>query len=101
MRTVTSLICALAFLAGAGTLFAQDITGDWQGTNANERGREGCTQAFQKVMPTARVVRLPGATHFVFVSNEGDVLREVRDFARGHAEITHRTTQIRLGSFRP
>src|SRR6187549_3864243 len=32
MRIVTSLICALAFLAGAGTLFAQDITGDWQGT---------------------------------------------------------------------
>jgi pimeloyl-ACP methyl ester carboxylesterase len=50
--------------------------------NDNERGREGCTQAFQ-LMPTARVVRLPGATHFVFVSNEADVLREVRDFARG------------------
>ena len=50
--------------------------------NDNERGREGCTQAFQ-LMPTARVVRLPGATHFVFVSNEADVLREIRDFARG------------------
>jgi non-heme chloroperoxidase len=49
--------------------------------NDNERGREGCTQAFQKVMPTARVVRLPGAAHHVFLSNEADVLREIRDFA--------------------
>ena len=50
--------------------------------NDNERGREGCTQAFQAV-PTARVVRLPGATHFVFQSNEADVLREIRAFAGG------------------
>ena len=48
--------------------------------NENERGREGCTQAFQ-LMPTARVVRLPGAAHHVFLSNEADVLREIRAFA--------------------
>ena len=48
--------------------------------NDNERGREGCTQAFAK-LPSSRVVRLPGATHFVFISNEADVLREVRAFA--------------------
>ena len=50
--------------------------------NDTERGREGCTQAFQ-LIPTARVVRLPGATHFVFRSNEADVLREIRAFASG------------------
>jgi pimeloyl-ACP methyl ester carboxylesterase len=50
--------------------------------NDTERGREGCTQAFQLV-PNARVVRLPGATHFVFRSNEADVLREIRAFADG------------------
>ena len=50
--------------------------------NDNERGREGCTQAFAK-LPSSRVVRLPGATHFVFISNEADVLREVRAFAGG------------------
>lgn len=48
--------------------------------NDNERGREGCTQAFER-LSTTRVVRLPGATHFVFGSNEMDVLREIRDFA--------------------
>jgi pimeloyl-ACP methyl ester carboxylesterase len=50
--------------------------------NENERGREGCTQAFQK-LPNAHVVRLPGATHFVFTSNEADVLREIRAFVGG------------------
>jgi non-heme chloroperoxidase len=31
-------------------------------------------------MPKARVVTLPGANHFVFMSNEGDVLREMNTF---------------------
>lgn len=34
-------------------------------------------------MPTARVVELPNASHFVFLSNEADVLREIRDFVAG------------------
>ena len=49
--------------------------------NDNERGREGCGQAFAKLVPSSRVIRLPGATHFVFISNEADVLREIRSFA--------------------
>ena len=36
--------------------------------------------AFARGVPQARVVRLPGANHFVFRSNEGDVLREMRAF---------------------
>lgn len=36
--------------------------------------------AFQKGNPNARVVRLPNADHFVFRSNEGDVLREMNAF---------------------
>jgi non-heme chloroperoxidase len=31
-------------------------------------------------LPSARVVRLPGANHYVFLSNEADVLREMRAF---------------------
>jgi len=34
-------------------------------------------------VPTARVVRLPNADHFVFTSNEGDVLREMNAFLEG------------------
>ena len=34
-------------------------------------------------MPTAHVVELPNANHFVFLSNEADVLREIRDFVAG------------------
>ena len=36
--------------------------------------------AFTRGVPTARVVRLAFAHHFVFVSNEADVLREIQQF---------------------
>ena len=39
--------------------------------------------AFEKGLPTARVVRLPHAKHFVFQSNEADVLREIAAFING------------------
>jgi non-heme chloroperoxidase len=37
-------------------------------------------KAFETGIPTAHVVRLPRANHFVFFSNEADVLREVNPF---------------------
>jgi non-heme chloroperoxidase len=36
--------------------------------------------AFEKGLPSARVVRLAHANHYVFLSNEADVLREVNAF---------------------
>ena len=39
--------------------------------------------AFARGVPQARVVRLPRADHFVFRSNEADVLREMRAFIDG------------------
>jgi pimeloyl-ACP methyl ester carboxylesterase len=35
----------------------------------------------RSAIPTARIVELPGANLFMFLSNEGDVLREIRAFA--------------------
>lgn len=40
-------------------------------------------QAFETGLPSARVVRLPHANHYVFVSNEADVLREMNAFLAG------------------
>jgi non-heme chloroperoxidase len=37
-------------------------------------------RAFETGVPSARVVRLPHASHYVFLSNEADVLREMRAF---------------------
>ena len=37
-------------------------------------------KAFEDGVPTARVVRLAGAHHYVYLSNEADVLREIRVF---------------------
>jgi non-heme chloroperoxidase len=44
---------------------------------------EAQASAFEKGLPTARVVRLPHANHFVFRSNEADVLREIEAFIDG------------------
>jgi pimeloyl-ACP methyl ester carboxylesterase len=39
--------------------------------------------AFEHGLPSARVVRIPNADHYVFQSNEGDVLREMNAFIAG------------------
>ncbi len=40
------------------------------------------SNAFERGVPSARVVRLPHASHYVFQSNEKDVLREINAFVR-------------------
>src|SRR6266853_1554282 len=37
-------------------------------------------KVFEESVPTARVVRLRGADHYVYLSNEADVLREMKSF---------------------
>jgi non-heme chloroperoxidase len=41
---------------------------------------EARAKAFESAVANARVVRLPHASHYVFLSNEADVLREMRAF---------------------
>ena len=40
-------------------------------------------KAFENGVPSARVVRIPHANHLIFMSNERDVLREMRTFLSG------------------
>lgn len=40
-------------------------------------------KAIEDAVPTAHVVRIAGASHFLFLSNEADVLREMRAFLKG------------------
>jgi pimeloyl-ACP methyl ester carboxylesterase len=47
---------------------------------ASEADMEPQIKAFERQVPRARVVRLPHADHFVYRSNEDDVLREIRAF---------------------
>ncbi len=44
---------------------------------------ESQANAFENGVPTARVVRLRGAHHYIYLSNEADVLREMRSFLSG------------------
>ncbi len=39
--------------------------------------------AFEAGIPSARVVRIPHASHYIFQSNEADVLREIKAFLGG------------------
>ena len=47
---------------------------------ANDVKAESQAKAFETGVPTARVVRIARANHYVFVSNEADVLREMEAF---------------------
>jgi non-heme chloroperoxidase len=49
-------------------------------TDAETANTERQAQAFEKGLPSARVVRLAHANHYVFISNESDVLREMTAF---------------------
>jgi pimeloyl-ACP methyl ester carboxylesterase len=44
---------------------------------------EAQATAFERGVPSARVVRVPKSNHYVFLSNEADVLREMRAFLEG------------------
>lgn len=50
---------------------------------ANNPWHESRAAAFEAAVPSARVVRIPHANHYVFLSNEDDVLREMRAFLQG------------------
>jgi non-heme chloroperoxidase len=52
---------------------------------ATENGHDVRDQiaAFEAGNPSAPVVRLPHANHYVYLSNEGDVLRAMKDFTHG------------------
>jgi hypothetical protein len=40
-------------------------------------------KAVENGVATARVITLPGAHHYVFLSNQADVIREMRGFLTG------------------
>ena len=44
---------------------------------------EAQAKAFERGAPSARVVRVTHANHYIFLSNETDVLREMRGFLSG------------------
>ena len=76
--------------APALVIFATDlspISGDDPKSYAEEarqellmRGKESQIEAFKRQVPSARIVLIPHATHYVFQSNEVQVLREMEAF---------------------
>ena len=48
----------------------------------DEAGSDALAKALGAGIPQAKVVRIPHANHYVFRSNEADVLREIRAFVK-------------------
>jgi pimeloyl-ACP methyl ester carboxylesterase len=97
MKIMTSTKRYAAIPLPALVIFAiPQVPDNWIGSSpdpaAREAGRtyfatindlkEKQAQAFAGGVPTARVIRLRGA-HYIFLSNEADVLREMRVFLAG------------------
>lgn len=53
---------------------------DTKSQDETEAGAQA--KAFEAGVPSSRVVRIPGADHYVFRSNEADVLREINAFVK-------------------
>lgn len=51
------------------------------------RQKEQQIEAFKRQVPQARIVLIPRGTHYVFQSNEIDVLREIKSFAGSLASV--------------
>jgi len=78
---------ALAFIA-----VPQDM-GPWWNTTEDpevrrilalaQASKERVAKAFEEGVPSAHVVRMPNVSHYVFLTNEGDVLRDMNTFICG------------------
>ena len=81
------LLGTATWLAGHRKLARSDIRNEHE--RAALRQQYAATRAMYTrwqqdllaAVPTARIVELPGANLFMFLSNEADVLREIRAFA--------------------
>ncbi len=85
------VLAFVTFPASAGNLMG----GNYQPKNEQERA--AIEESFKSVVgyikrdelrlqsevPGARVIEMPGADHHLFLSNEADVLRELRKFLEG------------------
>jgi non-heme chloroperoxidase len=74
-------------------LVSSQSAGRWAETSTDPKIKKQITamtallerqaKSIEDALPTAHVVQLRGSNHYVFLSNEADVLREMRAFVRG------------------
>lgn len=90
-RIRVPVLAFVTFPASAGNL----MSGNYEPKNEQERAAmdesfkavvgyiKRDAKRLQSEVPGARVIEMPGADHHVFLSNESDVLRELRRFLEG------------------
>ncbi|HEX2918890.1 MAG TPA: alpha/beta hydrolase [Edaphobacter sp.] len=83
MKFTTIKIPVLAIFADphdVGNVLKDNPTARAAFIAANNKNTEQQAVAFERQVPSAHVVRIPNANHYVFISNEADVLREMNVF---------------------
>ncbi len=78
IRVPILAIFAIPHDLGSGFKNDQSSQAAWEAMDIAQTGAQA--NAFESGLPSARVVRLPHANHYVFQSNEADVLREMNAF---------------------
>jgi len=78
------IVIAIATVVTMSTAIAADIR--VLAATSLKEALDAQAKAFENGLRTAHVVRIPRATHYVFQSNEADVLREMDAFISGLKE---------------
>ena len=78
MAQVNRLVGSMLVVLAGTPLFSQSAS-RWKDPSPPEKQEK----AVQDGVPTAHVVTVPGGHHYEFLSNEADVLREMRAFLAG------------------
>jgi non-heme chloroperoxidase len=81
LRIPVLAICAIPH--DLGSIYNNDEAARTAAEALDAAQDEPIIKAFETGVPSARVVRLVRADHYVFLSNEADVLREIRAFVGG------------------
>jgi pimeloyl-ACP methyl ester carboxylesterase len=70
------------FAEPEGTVISRDVDSP-ASMEEPASGSLSQAEALQRGVPTARVIRIPGASHFVFQSHEAQVIKEMNLFLDG------------------
>jgi hypothetical protein len=81
-RINSPILAIFAFPHDLSSAYSRDPTSGAAAQHTDAIWTEAQVKAFAAGLPSAKVVCLPNANHYVFQSNEADVLREINTFTR-------------------
>jgi len=83
MQRYTDIPAPILAIYAFGTISGPEGSRQRSASESRNQHKLDQAQAFEEGLPSAKVVRLTDASHYVFRSNEADVLREMETFITG------------------